>query len=108
MELTSPQMFSGGYTGDIRTTLLYVSSLYPDAPLLGVGFSLGANVLARYVGEEGEDCRLTSACVMACPWDNVKNSELLSEPSRPQSVLVSGSLMIKLHVSIDSGWRPGG
>lgn len=31
-----------------------------------------------YVGEEGENCRLTSACVMACPWDNVKNSDLLS------------------------------
>lgn len=72
-------MFSGGYTGDIRTTLLYVSSLYPDAPLLGVGFSLGAGVLTRYVGEEGENCRLTSACVMACPWDNVKNSDMLEQ-----------------------------
>lgn len=77
VKLTSPQMFSGGYTGDIRCTLLYISALYPDAPLLGIGFSLGANVLTRYVGEEGENCRLTSACVLACPWDNVKNSEKL-------------------------------
>ena len=71
-------MFSGGYTGDIRTTLLYVSELYPNAPLLGVGFSLGAGVLTRFVGEEGENCRLTAACVLACPWDNVKNSDKLS------------------------------
>ena len=78
VKLTSPQLFSGGYTGDIRTTLLYVSGLYPDAPLLGVGFSLGAGVLTRYVGEEGENCRLTAACVLACPWDNVKNSDKLS------------------------------
>lgn len=75
VELTSPQLFSGGYTGDIRTALLYISKLYPDAPLLGVGFSLGACVLTRYVGEEGVNSRLTSACVMACPWDNVKNSD---------------------------------
>ena len=68
-------MFSGGYTGDIRASVLYISSLYPDAPLLGMGFSLGANVLTRFVGEDGADCRLTSAIVMACPWDNVKNSE---------------------------------
>lgn len=78
VKLTSPQLFSGGYTGDIRTTLLYVSGLYPNAPLLGVGFSLGAGVLTRYVGEEGENCRLTAACVLACPWDNVKNSDKLS------------------------------
>ncbi|KAF9506562.1 hypothetical protein BS47DRAFT_1352637 [Hydnum rufescens UP504] len=77
VKLTSPQMFSGGYTGDIKCTLLYLSSLYPNAPLLGVGFSLGAGVLTRYVGEEGENCRLTSACVLACPWDNVKNSDKL-------------------------------
>ncbi|KAF8321138.1 AB-hydrolase YheT [Clavulina sp. PMI_390] len=79
VELLTAQHFSGGYTGDIRTALLYISGLYPDAPLLGIGFSLGANVLTLLVNEDGEDCRLTSACVMACPWDNVKNSDKLEK-----------------------------
>ncbi|KAF8308724.1 Alpha/Beta hydrolase protein [Cantharellus anzutake] len=79
VKLTSPQMFSGGHTEDIRTSLLYIQSLYPKAPLLGIGFSLGANVLTRYVSEEGEQCRLTAACVMACPWDNLKNSDKLEK-----------------------------
>ncbi|KAH9998105.1 hypothetical protein BJV74DRAFT_794787 [Russula compacta] len=38
---------------DLRQALLYSSHRYPQAPLLGLGFSLGANVLTRYVAEEG-------------------------------------------------------
>ncbi len=48
-----PRIDSAGHTHDIRTALLYLSAKYPRAPLLGVGFSLGAGVLTRYVGEEG-------------------------------------------------------
>ena len=57
---------SAGYTDDIRSAILYISARYPRASLLGIGFSLGANVLTRYVGEEGTKCRLKAACVLAC------------------------------------------
>ncbi|KAG8958920.1 hypothetical protein FRC00_002148 [Tulasnella sp. 408] len=75
--LTSPQFYSAGHTDDIRSALLYISAKYPKAPLLGVGFSLGANVLTRYVGEEGVNSRLKAAAVLACPWDIVANSKQL-------------------------------
>lgn len=64
--VTSPQLYSAGFTNDIRTALLYISKRYPKAPLLGVGFSLGANVLTRYLAEEGEQSRLRAGCVLAC------------------------------------------
>lgn len=64
--LSSPQFYSSCHTDDLRQALLYISHRYPQAPLLGLGFSLGANVLTRYVAEEGEECRLTSACALAC------------------------------------------
>lgn len=64
--LTTPQLYSGGYTDDIRTALMYISNLYPDAPLLGIGFSLGANILTRYLAQEGERSRLAAGCVLAC------------------------------------------
>lgn len=64
--LTSPQLYSAGHTDDIRTALLYISHLYPKAPLLGVGFSLGANVLTRYLAQEGEHSRLVAGCALAC------------------------------------------
>lgn len=44
---------------------MYISTTYPKAPLLGIGFSLGANVLTRYLVEEGEHSRLNAACVLA-------------------------------------------
>ncbi|KAH9919414.1 uncharacterized protein B0H18DRAFT_1027985, partial [Fomitopsis serialis] len=75
--VTSPQLYSAGHTEDIRAAMFYIRRRYPKAPLLGLGFSLGANVLTRYVAEEGDDCRLAAACVIACPWDLVTNSEAL-------------------------------
>ncbi|KAF8582691.1 AB-hydrolase YheT [Ramaria rubella] len=75
VELTSAQLYSAGYTDDFRTTLFYLSTRFPQARLLGIGFSLGANVLTRYLGEEGKNSKLASGCVLACPWDLMKNSD---------------------------------
>ena len=64
--LTSQLLYSAGHTDDTRQALMYITHLYPNAPLLGLGFSLGANVLTRYLGEEGEQSRISSACALAC------------------------------------------
>jgi predicted alpha/beta-fold hydrolase len=68
----SSSSFSAGYTDDIRCALAYVSKHLPDAPLVGVGFSLGANVLAKYFGEEGDATPLKGGAVLGCPWDLYK------------------------------------
>ncbi|KAN0130915.1 Alpha/beta hydrolase [Lactarius tabidus] len=77
--LTSPQLYGFSHTDDFRQAIHYVAHLYPDAPLLGLGFSLGANVLTRYVAEEGDSCRLVSACTLASPWDIVKSAHTLED-----------------------------
>ena len=64
--LTSQLLYSAGHTDDTRQALMYITHRYPNAPLLGLGFSLGANVLTRYLGEEGAQSRISSACVIAC------------------------------------------
>ncbi|KAI9459018.1 AB-hydrolase YheT [Russula earlei] len=66
--LTSPQFYGLSHTDDFRQAIYYIAHMYPHAPLLGIGFSLGANILTRYVAEEGESCRLVSACALACVW----------------------------------------
>ncbi|WVF71276.1 hypothetical protein IAT40_006079 [Kwoniella sp. CBS 6097] len=65
--LTSPHLYSTGSTVDLLTATIYMSTLFPDAPLLGVGFSLGAAVMTRYLGEQGDRCRLKGAVVLCCP-----------------------------------------
>ena len=64
--ITSPQLYSAGHTEDYRAAVLYIRTRYPKAPLLGIGFSLGANVITRYVAEEGDKCRLVSAIALGC------------------------------------------
>ncbi|KIY64920.1 AB-hydrolase YheT [Cylindrobasidium torrendii FP15055 ss-10] len=79
--LTSSRMFSAGGTDDVRQAVMFISVTYPRAPLLGLGFSLGANILTRYVAEEGAHSPLSSACVLACPWDLAANDRsILNTP----------------------------
>ncbi|KIJ23614.1 hypothetical protein M422DRAFT_39537, partial [Sphaerobolus stellatus SS14] len=77
VEITSPQFYSAGHTDDLRTAMVYISSKFPKARKIGMGFSLGASVVTRYMGEEGENCKFASGCALACPWDILKNSDHL-------------------------------
>ncbi|KDR70330.1 hypothetical protein GALMADRAFT_76125 [Galerina marginata CBS 339.88] len=73
--VTSPRLYTAGDTDDTYVALLHIAEAYPDAPLLGVGFSLGANILTRYLAEEGVHSKVNSACALACPWDLHHNNE---------------------------------
>ncbi|KAI9509362.1 AB-hydrolase YheT [Russula earlei] len=98
--LTTPQLYSSCHTDDLRQALLYISHRYPTAPLLGLGFSLGANILTRYVAEEGEDCRFISACALACPWDLTSNGEALHGNWFTRNVYAKGmGSNLKQHLS---------
>ncbi|KAG6850229.1 hypothetical protein H0H93_016076 [Arthromyces matolae] len=72
--ITSPQLYSAGHTDDLRQAVYYISHKYPKAPLIGLGFSLGANVLTRYLAEEGTYSRIISGCALACPWNLEDNN----------------------------------
>ncbi|KAG7445606.1 AB-hydrolase YheT [Guyanagaster necrorhizus] len=66
----------GGPTDDLRQALLYISKRFPAAPLIGLGFSLGANIVLRYLAEEKELSRLSTACILSCPWHLKINSKI--------------------------------
>ncbi|KAJ7650200.1 AB-hydrolase YheT [Roridomyces roridus] len=67
--ITSPKFYTAAHTADLRQALMYLAHKYPRAPLLGLGFSVGANIMVRYLAEQGSNSLLSSACVVACPWD---------------------------------------
>lgn len=52
------------------------NSRYPEAPLFAVGFSLGANLLVKYLGEEGRlgERPLTGAIAISNPWNLEDNN----------------------------------
>lgn len=75
--VTSSQLYSAAKTSDLRCAILYIRHKYPDSPLVGVGYSLGANVMAKYLGEEGDDTPLLGGIVCAAPFDLKKGSDLM-------------------------------
>ncbi|KAJ3998349.1 Alpha/Beta hydrolase protein [Lentinula boryana] len=120
--VTSKQLYSAGWTEDLRMATIYLAHKYPRAPQLGLGFSLGANVMVRYLAEEGERSRLESACVLGNvshriialvlvadgrvfriqPWDLVKNNWALEHTFLGKQIYSKGMAnnlvnVLKLH-----------
>lgn len=68
-KVTTPQLFNSRSTWDVRQLVSYLRTVFPNRPLYAVGFSLGANILTNYVGEEGAKCVLKAAVACSNPWN---------------------------------------
>ncbi|KUJ19984.1 AB-hydrolase YheT [Mollisia scopiformis] len=68
-KITSSILFNARATWDIRQMILWLRKTFPNRPLFGIGFSLGANILTNYIGEEGAACQLKAAVVCSNPWN---------------------------------------
>eukprot|EP00249_Psilotum_nudum_P015337 c25272_g2_i2 orf=241-2298(-) len=71
VSMTSDQFYNAGWTEDLRNIANYLHHEYPKAPLLAVGTSIGANLLVKYLGEEGGNTPFDAAAAICCPWDLV-------------------------------------
>lgn len=64
-----PRSYHSGETGDLGYVVDYLRQHeYPPA-LTAVGFSLGGNVLLKYLGERGDASGLDAACAVSVPFD---------------------------------------
>ncbi|KAG0052487.1 hypothetical protein BGZ83_002517 [Gryganskiella cystojenkinii] len=68
-ELTSAQLYCGSWTEDLRMVVKHIRKVLPEAKLMSVGFSLGANILMNYMGEEGDQCEFLGAMSVGNPFD---------------------------------------
>ena len=69
--IVTPQFYSASFTQDMRCVVAHLASKYPKSRLFAAGWSLGANILTRYLGEEGESTPIQAAVVMCNPFDLV-------------------------------------
>lgn len=58
--------YHSGQTADVTEFVAYLKQRFPDNPLYAIGFSLGGNVLAKYVGERKQSF-LAGAVVISAP-----------------------------------------
>lgn len=52
MRLTTAKIYHAGYTEDFHIALSRIHSQYPDAPIMVVGYSMGGNMIAKYLSEQ--------------------------------------------------------
>ena len=73
-----PRRYHAGETGDIRFFLRRLQEQGQRGPMLAVGYSLGGNILLKYLGESATDSRLQAAGAVCVPLDLYKCSEALN------------------------------
>lgn len=55
IKLTSHRIFSYGCTKDFHVVATNVAEIYPSTRVVVVGFSMGANIVIKYLGEKRPD-----------------------------------------------------
>ncbi|CAA0830646.1 esterase/lipase/thioesterase family protein, partial [Striga hermonthica] len=69
--VTTAQLYSASFLGDISEVVNHVGNCYPNANLYAIGWSLGANILVRYLGQESFTCPLAGAISLCNPFNLV-------------------------------------
>uniref|UniRef100_A0A7I4CUT1 AB hydrolase-1 domain-containing protein n=2 Tax=Physcomitrium patens TaxID=3218 RepID=A0A7I4CUT1_PHYPA len=73
--VTTPQFYSASFTEDLRQVVKHTAFLFPSKRVYAAGWSLGANILVRYLGQEAERCPLSGAVSLCNPFDLVVADE---------------------------------
>jgi predicted alpha/beta-fold hydrolase len=62
-------LYHAGKTDDVAHVLAWLDKLFPDVAKGLVGFSLGANMLLKYLGEQGDKALVQAAAAVSPPFD---------------------------------------
>ena len=62
-----PRSYHSGETGDAKEFIASLKKEYPKAPLYAIGYSLGANMLLKLLGEEKDNVLLERAVAVSPP-----------------------------------------
>ncbi|XP_039838205.1 embryogenesis-associated protein EMB8-like isoform X2 [Panicum virgatum] len=78
ISITSDCFYNAGWTEDMREVVNFLHQEYPEAPLFAVGTSIGANIVVKYLGEEGESTPVAGAASICSPWDLLVTNRFIS------------------------------
>ncbi|XP_017288386.2 monoacylglycerol lipase ABHD2 [Kryptolebias marmoratus] len=66
VELTSPRMFTYGCTWEFGAMVGHIKQAFPQTLLVVVGFSLGGNIVCKFLGEKRSNQERVLCCVSVC------------------------------------------
>jgi len=64
-----PRLYHSGDTGDLDLVVKLLAAREPETPLYAIGFSLGGNVLLKWLGEVGAASPIRAAATISVPYD---------------------------------------
>ncbi|XP_047322777.1 embryogenesis-associated protein EMB8-like isoform X2 [Impatiens glandulifera] len=106
ISITSDCFYNAGWTEDVREVIGFIHKQYQEAPLFIVGTSVGANVLVKYLGEEGNNTPIVGAVAICSPWDALICDRFLNRRTLQKlygkALAVGLKSYAKLHQSIFS------
>ena len=71
--------YHSGETGDLDFLYRWLREKLPSMPMAAVGYSLGGNVLLKWLGERGRDCNLFAACAVSVPLELAKCADAMDQ-----------------------------
>lgn len=92
MTLTTSRPSYIGASGDYEFVINFINKKYPKAPLVGLGTSIGGNLILKYAGESKEKCKFAGIAVVSTPFDLLTTVKFLSR-SNPVSYLADVYLL---------------
>jgi uncharacterized protein len=77
-----PRFYHSGETGDLAHVIARLAATEPGRPILLSGFSLGGNVVTKYLGERGDDLppEVMGGAVISVPFDLARSAAALDGP----------------------------
>ncbi|KAJ3241709.1 hypothetical protein HDU81_011033 [Chytriomyces hyalinus] len=108
LAVKTPQLYSGSYTDDLRAMIDFIHKTHPDSPLIGIGFSLGANIMLKCVGEDGPHTKLMACISVANPFDlhlgiTLLHSTWVGRELYSRALAASLISFFKLHMPVFAG-----
>jgi len=81
VKVRTPKLFTYGDTTDLRQTVAHVHKIFPQSPLIGIGLSLGGNMVSKYAAEESSEKSQYLRGVMSISqgYDAIKGIKLIKE-----------------------------
>ena len=70
-----PRSYHSGETGDIAALVMALKKREPQTVFAAIGFSLGGNMLLKWLGETGQDNPLQAAIAISVPFELQKTAE---------------------------------
>ena len=77
-----PRLYHSGETADLGFVVPWLRQRFPDSPLGAVGFSLGGNVLVKYLGEQGSEAPIDAAVAVSVPFNLSAGADHIEQHGR--------------------------